>query len=206
MLCWSWSDTAGQPQQVLCVWNPGGKVGGVSGLTQRKISPEAWPSSCAWAGQQSHSSSGPAWDQTWMATFNIVNLCLSWKDRQRFWQILLCSVHSKFIFWDMHIFSLWCYWIFFVSLLSFPWPFIAQIWQQHFRCTKGIESTFPSQSGGVWVSNISLTDFLGGKKHFSLTWRGECTVLAEIKGPVKKCKGPQHGLYRGARWHRRTLN
>lgn len=93
---------------------------------------------------------------------------VSWLKRQT--KILanpfMFKSRAKFIFWDMHIFSLWCYWIFFVSLLSFPRPFIAQIWKQHFRCTKGIESTFPSQSGGVWVSNISLTDFLGGKKTF----------------------------------------
>lgn len=95
---------------------------------------------------------------------------------------------------------------YFLLAFCFPSPFMAQVWQQHFRCTKGIKSTLPSQSGGVWVSNISFTDFLGGKNHFSLTWREECTKLAEIKGPVKKLKGPQHGLYRGAQWHRRTVS
>lgn len=54
---------------------------GVSGVTQRKISPEVWPSSCAWAGPECHSSPGPTRDQTWMATFNVVNQRLDWKDK-----------------------------------------------------------------------------------------------------------------------------
>lgn len=86
----------------------------------------------------------------------------------------------------MHIFLLWCHQLFFISFLCFPSPFIAQVWQQCFRCTKGIESTLPLQSEGVWVSNISFTDFLGGKNHFSL--REECTRLAEIKGQWRSWK------------------
>lgn len=197
MLC-SWSSTAGQPQQALCAWNLHVK-GGWSLRLLRKISPEDWPSSCAWTGQQNHSMFGPTWDQTCVATFNIVNPCLNWEDFSTHFYV---QCRDKYTIYDMHIFLLWCHQLFFISFLCFPSPFIAQVW--HFRCTKAIEFTFPLQSEGVWVSNISFTDFFGGKNHFFL--REKCTKLAEIKGPVKKLKGPQHGLYRGAQRHRRTVS
>lgn len=167
MLCWwSWSDTAGQPEQILCVWHPGIKVGVSLGL----LSPEAWLSSCAWDGQQS---------QLLIRAKPRSNLdsyfqhCKPASQLKRQTKILA----NPFTFSpEPNLFSGTCtsscsgvteY--FFVSLLCFPWPFIAQVWQQRFRCTKGIESTFLSQSGGVWVSNVPPTDFLGSKKHFSLT-------------------------------------